>query len=232
MTAPSAARPARAIVFDLDGTLIDSRLDLAHSVNNILASLGRNKLPVETVLAFVGDGAEDLIRRSLIATGISPEEAAAMLANLMPLFLDDYYENCLVHTLPYPGVISMLERFSDYKKAVLTNKPAAHTEKVLEGLGLRRYFEVIVGGDGPLGKKPAPGGFGYILSSLNTTPEETWMIGDGMQDLRVAKAIGCRFVAFLEGIGDPVAMTAAGPDHAIHNFEELTALLAGVKKKS
>ena len=223
-------RHPKLLVFDLDGTLIDSRLDLAHSVNNILSSLGREKLPVETVLSFVGDGAEDLIRRSLITTGISPEESEALLPRLMPLFLDDYYENCLVHTLPYPGAIPMLEHFTDCKKAVLTNKPEAHTLKVLEGLGLKRYFDVIIGGDSPLGKKPSPGGFRYILSSLNALPEETWMIGDGMQDLRVAKTIGCGFIAFLDGIGDPVAMKAAGPDHAIHALGELADIFAAGEK--
>ncbi len=215
----------KLLVFDLDGTLVDSRLDLVHSVNGVLASLGREKLPVETITSFVGDGAQDLLRRSLEASGVSAEEAQAMMPEAYPAFMDYYQNHCLDFTLPYPGVVSVLERFPDCRKAVLTNKPMIPTLKILEGLVIRDYFSLIVGGDGPHGKKPDPAGLAYILSTLEALPSETIMIGDSMQDWLTAKALDCGFVAFLDGLGDRKALQAASPDSALENWNQFPELL-------
>ncbi len=222
----------KSLIFDLDGTLIDSRLDLAHSVNAVLNMLDRESLPVETVISFVGDGAEDLLRRSLQAAGHSLQEANELLPQTLKRFLEYYLDHCLDYTQPYPDAISMLEKFSGYKQAILTNKPMAHTVKILEGLGIKDRFEVIVPGDGPLGKKPDPTGLGYILSTLKAAPDEAVLIGDSLQDLKTAKAAGCPFIAFLSGLGDRKTLEAAGIDFAIQEWNEFPGVFAKMESKT
>jgi len=218
--------PIKLLVFDLDGTLVDSRLDLAHSVNAVLLSLGREKLPVDVIVSFVGDGAQDLLRRSLQASGIPLEEAVTAMPRVFPIFMEYYQDHCLDFTLPYPGVISVLERFSSHRKAVLTNKPIVPALKILEGLVMKGYFELIVGGDGPHGKKPDPAGLGYILSALEALPSETIMIGDSVQDVQTAKAVGCESIAFLEGMGGRQALEKASPGMTLENWNEFPDLLS------
>ncbi len=214
------------LIFDLDGTLIDSRLDLAHSVNAVIALLGRETLPVEIIVSFVGDGADELLRRSLLAAEMPALEVERILPETLKLFLENYLSHCLDYTKPYPGVMDVLERFSSCKQAILTNKPMVHTVKILEGLDIKHRFGAIVPGDGPLGKKPDPAGLGYILSTLNASTGEAVLIGDSMQDLRTAKAAGCRFIAYLNGIGDRNALLAAEPDFTMENWSEFPGIMA------
>lgn len=217
----------RLWVFDLDGTLVDSRLDLARSVNATLASRGLPPQSEDLIVSFVGDGADDLIRRSFEAAGWSRGESESRLPQILREFLGLYAENCLDRTTVYPGARELLEALArrGVPMAVLTNKPGLLTATVLEGLGLRAHFKVVVPGDGPLGKKPDPAGLAYILKAMNVSPVDAVLVGDSLQDLRTARAAGASFVAYSGGLGDAGAVTAAGPDFSADSFHALLEML-------
>jgi phosphoglycolate phosphatase len=216
-------------IFDLDGTLIDSRLDLVKGVNATLEHFGLPLLEDAVVLSFVGDGAEDLLIRSLEAAGCPANEARRLLAEALTWFLDYYGDHCLDFTIPYPGAMDLLHRLEGHPMAVLTNKPLKPALKILEHLGILDRFAHIIPGDGPLGKKPDPAGLAYILSSMNTLAQDAVLVGDSLQDLMTAKAGQCGFIAFLGGLGDSGAILAASPDHAVHQLSDLVDLLEGPK---
>jgi len=223
-------------VFDLDGTLIDSRLDLVHAVNATLKSLDRAPLGEARVLSFVGDGAEDLLLKSLIAAGIPEEEARGLLPSSLAWFLDYYGDHCLDYTVPYPGAMELLDRLDGVPMAVLTNKPLKPALKILEHLGILNRFAHIIPGDGPLGKKPDPRGMAYILESMKFAPSEAVLIGDSHQDLLTARAAKTGFIAFWGGLGDlgpaepgSEPLIAASPEltHAVSHLSEIMTLLEG-----
>src|ERR1700722_13801059 len=132
----------RVLIFDLDGTLIDSKLDLAHSVNAMLEHLGREPLAHETVYSYVGNGAPMLVRRAL-GEGASEAECEKGLSH----FLAYYREHMLDNTVTYPGVREALEHLKEKEMAVLTNKPVRFSEEIIKGLGLSHYFRFIYGGN-------------------------------------------------------------------------------------
>ncbi len=216
-------------VFDLDGTLIDSRLDLANAVNHTLEARGLSRLPEEVIVSFVGDGADDLIRRSFAAAGWPAEKAHENLPGILLEFLDRYAGHCLERTTVYPGARELLDALKarGLPLAMLTNKPGRLTQTVLEGLGLRGYFAEVVPGDGPLGKKPDPRGLAYIMKAMNASPGETVLVGDSLQDLCTARAAGASFLAYLGGLGDAEAVKAAGPDLATDSFHDLLRRVEG-----
>jgi phosphoglycolate phosphatase len=224
-------RQLKLLVFDLDGTLADTRLDLAHSVNSVLASLGKKTLAIETIVSFVGDGAEDLLRRSLHAAGCGAEEVEAELPRVLALFLEHYQRHCLDYSHPYAGAVVLLEQMHGYRKAILTNKPLGPALHLLQGLGMKRHFDLIVGGDGPHGKKPDPRGLAYILSTLKTFPNQAVLIGDSVQDLRTAQAADCAFIGFLGGMGDPKSLLAESPAFSAHHLDQIPAMLADIERK-
>ena len=143
----------RALVFDLDGTLIDSKLDLALSIDATLKHMGRASLPHETIYSYVGNGAAALVRRAL---GDSVTDAEAEEGHRF--FLAYYREHMLDNTVTYPGVREALEMLGDRPMAVLTNKPVRFSERILEGLGIAKYFRYVYGGNSFETKKPDPEG--------------------------------------------------------------------------
>jgi phosphoglycolate phosphatase len=219
----------RLWVFDLDGTPVDSRLDLANAVNATLESRGLAPQPEDLIVSFVGDGADDLLRRSFEAAGAKPGDSllGAGFSGLMREFLDYYGAHCLDRTAPYPGAREFLGALAarGLPLAILTHKPARATETVLAGLGLRDLFRHIVPGDGPLGKKPDPAGLAYILKAMNASPLDSVLVGDSLQDLRTARAAGTSFVAYSGGLGDAESVAAAGPDFSTDSFHALLAKL-------
>jgi phosphoglycolate phosphatase len=185
------------IVFDLDGTLIDSRRDLADAANALIVERGGAPLPVERIAEMVGDGAERLVLRAAAASGIDPRSPA-----MLQRFLTLYDERLLVHTTVYDGVAGALEALSRRADlAVLTNKPTAPSERILEGLGIARAFRWIVGGDNPLGRKPDPAALGDLMSRAGAAPSSTVMVGDSAIDLRTARAAGVRVCLARYGFG-------------------------------
>ena len=174
----------RLIAFDLDGTLVDSRRDLAESVNEVLKSYGAAALPDHAVGTMVGDGAPTLLLRAFAAVGL--ERPADALAR----FLAIYDARLLNHTRPYPGMRDTLEELAEGTSlAVLTNKPLSATRAILAGLDLARYFSenAIVGGDGPFPRKPDPAGLQYLYARIGVPAGETLFVGDSVIDWRTAR---------------------------------------------
>jgi phosphoglycolate phosphatase len=181
------------VIFDLDGTLIDSVRDLAAAASELVTSLGGRALAVDEVASMVGDGAAVLVRRALDAGGIECDTPDALAR-----FLDIYQRRLLDTTVPYPGVDDMLLLASRRARlAVLTNKPLAPSRRILDGLGLIGYFDEIVGGDGAHGRKPDPAG----LRSLSRNTTTVMLVGDSPIDYATATAAGCVFVWARYGFG-------------------------------
>jgi phosphoglycolate phosphatase len=186
------------IVFDLDGTLIDSRRDLADAANALIVERGGRPLPVDAITAMVGEGAPLLVKRALKAAGVSREDVAPALRR----FLELYDDRLLVHTRPYQGTREALEAVASRSTlAILTNKPQRPTETILEGLGLTPFFRWAIGGDTDLPRKPDPGGLADLVARAGTTAADTIMVGDSAIDLRTARAAGSRVCLVRYGFG-------------------------------
>jgi phosphoglycolate phosphatase len=187
----------RLIVFDLDGTLVDSRRDLADAANALLHDLKRPPLPEERVGEMVGEGAAVLVGRVLAASALPADMPGAL-----PRFLELYDQRLLAHTRPYDGIVEALHTLqSRATLAVLTNKPQAATEKVLAGLDLARYFIQVIGGNTPLGRKPNPGGLAEIVRRTRAEITSTTLVGDSPVDLETGRRAGCQVVLARYGFG-------------------------------
>lgn len=184
-------------VFDLDGTLVDSRADLATAVNDMLRGLGAPGLPEAAVGEMVGEGAAVLVRRALAASGLDPA-----LPDALDRFLAAY-DRCLLDTTrPYDGMVDTLEGlFGRVPLAVLTNKPTHATGRVLDGLQLRQYFAHVLGGDTPLGRKPHPEGLTSLASGAGVAPAATLLVGDSAVDLETARRAGTKICLARYGFG-------------------------------
>lgn len=179
----------RGVVFDLDGTLVDSRLDLAEAVNGVREELGLDPLPVAAVTAAVGEGARRLVERALPELGRSGGD----LDRALERFLDRYAAVCTRRTELYPGMGEAVERLgSQVPLAVLTNKPEAMTRRILEATGIAASFAAIVGGDTVGRPKPAPEGLERLAAKLDRAPGELCVVGDSPIDFEVARAVGSR----------------------------------------
>jgi phosphoglycolate phosphatase len=161
------AGSVRALIFDLDGTLIDSKLDLIHSVNAMLRELGRGELREETISAYIGHGAPKLVARALGENGAEEERQRAL-----DFFLRYYESHKMDTTSAYPGVAETLEKLASVPMAVLTNKPVRISVRILDAMGLSQYFRAIYGGNSFLTKKPDPLGARTILRELGAEPGE------------------------------------------------------------
>ena len=188
----------RLLVFDLDGTLIDSRRDLADAANALIVERGGEALTVDAITAMVGEGAVLLVRRALKAAGLERDDIEAALAR----FLELYDERLLVHTRLYGGTREALEALAPRATlAILTNKPQGPTERILDGLGIAPFFRWVVGGDTAHGRKPEPGGLNHLMAVAGTGTSETVMVGDSAIDLRTARAAGTRICLVRYGFG-------------------------------
>lgn len=225
----------KLLVFDLDGTLADTREDLSASVNHALGLAGLSTLPRDLVMSRVGNGARNLIRgcleESLTMARLPLAKAENLEEKALADFLRHYGEHCLTHTVAYPGVAASLEALKTYRKAVLTNKPTAPAVRILEGLGLASHFEKILGGDNPHGKKPDPAALAFLMSALDAAPDSTAMIGDGVQDARAARAAGAYLIGFLNGIAPRQALLAEGPDASVESMATLPEALAALETR-
>jgi len=209
----------RALIFDLDGTLIDSKRDLVASVNAMLGKVGRGELPEDVIASYVGSGASVLVKRAL-GTEASEDEVKKALA----IFLEHYEEHKLDTTRAYPGVPETLPKLGHYFLAVLTNKPSRASVRILEGLGLSGYFKSIYGGNSFETKKPEPLGAQTILREFDVAPGQALMVGDSEVDVQTARNAGMRALVVNYGFGthDREAHPA---DVYLDKFEDLLLLL-------
>lgn len=185
------------VVFDLDGTLVDSKRDLADAANALLEELGAAPLSEDRIAAMLGEGAALLVRRALTAAGLDPE-----IPHALARFLELYDDRLLRHTALYAGMSEALtELAARLPLAVLTNKPAPATEKILSGLGVRSLFAHVVGGDTPFGRKPDPSGLHHIIYSAGVSKASTLLVGDSPVDRETARRAGTQICLARYGFG-------------------------------
>jgi phosphoglycolate phosphatase len=202
--------PRPLVVLDLDGTIVDSRLDLAESTNEMLASYGARPLTVDEVTAMVGEGARMLVARALRAAAANADLAAAL-----DRFREIYDRRLLVHTRPYDGIPEVLRRAAARASlAVLTNKPEAPARRLLDAFDLTPSFACVMGGDSGFPRKPDPAGLAHIIQDERSTPLHTLVIGDSHVDAETALRAGASFCAAQYGFGrlDPTPVVAAAPE--------------------
>jgi len=212
-------RRAHAIAFDLDGTLIDSRLDIAAACNHVLVGAGRAPLAPEAVAPFVGDGVRALVSK---AFGLPMETPA--LDGLEAAFVARYAAHPVERTTWMPGALAALDALGGLPLAILTNKARSVTLAVLEALGVSaRFGFVYAGGDGPL--KPHPEPVLAVARAFAVAPEALWVVGDGWQDLDAAHAAGAVAVAVLGGFTTEARLLEGRPDALLGTLAELPELL-------
>ena len=220
----------KLLVFDLDGTLIDSRLDLANSVNAMLRQFGRAELPLDVIASYVGDGAPTLVRRAL-----GDPEDQRLFADALNYFLAWYREHKLDYTHVYAGIPEMLQAVQFHRAtgagaqqrtlAVLTNKPVNPSRTIVQALQLGSFFFQVYGGNSFPTKKPDPLGLRSLVEEAGATAEETVMIGDSDIDILTARNAGVWSVGVQYGFA-PHTLEAAPPDVLVATPQELALALA------
>jgi phosphoglycolate phosphatase len=211
-------RAPRGIAFDLDGTLVDSRRDIAAACNHALVATGRAPLDLDVIAGFVGDGVRTLVAR---ASGL-PEDAPD-LELLVQALVTYYAAHPVVHTTWMPGALTALDSFRDLPIALVTNKARPVTLAVLEALGVgARFTFVYAGGDGPL--KPAAAPVEAAARGLGVSVDAMWVVGDGPQDILAARAAGAPAIALLGGFTSEARLRDAGPEAVLASLGELDEL--------
>jgi phosphoglycolate phosphatase len=212
----------KLLVFDLDGTLVDSRVDLANGVNAMLRHYGESELPVDVVASFIGDGAGMLVRRALG----DPEDENLVLGAL-EYFVAYYRGHLLDNTYVYPGTVEALDTLRngsnglDRKMAVLSNKPVFPSRKIVDGLGLSRYFFQVYGGNSFPTKKPDPLGALKLCEEAGVSPHEAVIIGDSNNDVLAGRNSGMYTIGLTYGLA-PHTLEFSPPDVLVDSPQELT----------
>jgi phosphoglycolate phosphatase len=229
----------RLVIFDLDGTLIDSRLDLVHSVNAALRHIGRPGLPDDVIASYVGDGAPILIQRALGGETVD----AALVRKGLEYFLSYYREHKLDHTTVYPGIVEALAAIQSSvngtssgsqssgnqgsgnlrKLAVLSNKPVNPSRAIVEALGLGRFFSQVYGGNSFANKKPDPEGALKLLKEYGVEPGQTVIVGDSHVDIDTGRNAGLHTIGVTYGFA-PHTLADASPDVLVDSPHELAAV--------
>jgi phosphoglycolate phosphatase len=218
----------KLVIFDLDGTLIDSRLDLVHSVNAALRHIGRPELPDDVIASYVGDGAPILIQRALGGEMV-PE---AVIRKGLEFFLSYYRQHKLDHTTVYAGISEALAAIqnsgngSERKMAVLSNKPVIPSRAIVEALGLGAFFSQIYGGNSFPTKKPDPEGARKLIEESGVRPEQAAIVGDSHVDVRTGRNSGMWTVGVTYGFATHT-LEDEPPDVLVDRPEELADVFSG-----
>jgi phosphoglycolate phosphatase len=207
------------VLFDLDGTLLDTAPDIATAAMRTLAALGRPAVPEARVREFIGKGIANLVERLLLETGGIPAGGPRAATTR---FEDEYLAGVAERSAPYPGVVEGLERFRAAGLALgcVTNKAGRFTRPLLAATGLAPYFGVVVSGDDVPRKKPAPDAFLAAAAALGVAPAEAWAIGDSLNDVLAARAAGCPVAVVPYGYREGLALEALGADAVVASLAE------------
>jgi len=213
------------VVFDLDGTLVDSHRDLAEATNALLTDLGASTLSHDVVTSLVGEGAAVLVKRALSSAGVDPDTPSAL-----ERFLLHYNARLLDTTRPYPGMVDTLNGLrARHRLAVLTNKPERPTMQILKGLDMDSLFSDVIGGDSPHGRKPDPAGLLDLVARAGVTPAETLLVGDSPVDLATARRAGTHICLARYGFGYRFGGNGfRGDEHFIDGPAELPVIVDAI----
>ncbi|HIE79841.1 MAG TPA: HAD family hydrolase [Nitrospinaceae bacterium] len=212
------ARKISLIVYDFDGTLVDTLFDIADAVNLSLNELGLRTLSRATIRKYVGKGVERLMAQSIDSTGYTD------LPRAVELFRRHYSENLMNHTRFYPSGREILDHFRDKKQAICSNKPEDFVRRILESLKSLDYFDAILGGDSVESKKPDPEGLLHLLDRFQCSPEMAVLVGDSPVDIETGKRAGVYTCIVNYGFGNPKEIASANPDCCIDHLSELKDL--------
>ncbi len=216
------------VIFDLDGTLIDSRLDLVHSVNAALRHIGRPELPDDVIASYVGDGAPILIQRALGGEAVDEP----LVRKGLEFFLSYYREHKLDHTTVYSGIrdaLAAIQNSSNGKPrrmAVLTNKPVIPSRAIVQALGMGAFFSQVYGGNSFVTKKPDPEGALKLLAESGVQPEQAAIVGDSHVDVETGRNAGLWTIGVTYGFA-PHSLAEASPDIVVDYPSELATVFAG-----
>ncbi|MDP2167247.1 MAG: HAD-IA family hydrolase [Thermodesulfovibrionales bacterium] len=213
--------PVRLIIFDLDGTLVDTSIDITRALNYAIKPYGLHELTVKDTIKVVGEGVSRLIEKVL-----GPEKSH-FKDEALERFLYYYRAHLTDYSRIYPGVRETLEELGGYKKAVISNKTESLSVTLLDRLGLLKYFSLVVGGDSGPEKKPSPAPVRHVLSGLSVSPHEAIMVGDSNYDIEAGQKAGVRTVAVTYGYRERRQLS--GADYMVDGFEELIPLLPRVQ---
>ncbi len=210
--------PVALLIFDLDGTLIDSRKDIAASVNLTFRDLGLPEKPVELIYSYVGNG----VRRLILDTVQSADPL--LIDRSLQIFEGHYLKHLLDDTILYPGMEEVLRHFDEKKKAVVTNKPLLYSTKIIEGLQVRAHFDLILGAEPIVQLKPHPEMILRTLDYLKVSPADAVMIGDSLNDIQAARSAGIKSCGVGYGLGNVEELKSGTPDFFAETVEELKRL--------
>jgi phosphoglycolate phosphatase len=207
------------LIFDLDGTLADTKDDLAFSVNLTLKEMNLPRKDPAVIYGYVGNGVKKLLQQA-----VGGDHHSEKFRTALRLFRGHYLTHLLDRTRLYPGMDVVLDHFRDVKKAVVTNKLQEYTDRLLKGLGVMDRFDLVLGGAESLRLKPEPDMLHEVIEKLKVRPDRAVMIGDSANDVAAAHAAGIRACAVGYGLGDAEELHRSGPDWTIKRPEELITL--------
>jgi len=223
----------KAILFDLDGTLIDSAPDLALAINHMLTSIGRDEISADIIRSWVGNGASILVQRGLSGQSeIDADLDPVLLEKALAIFLEFYAKNLCVDTVTYPHVRSTLKilKAQGYQLAVVTNKPFDFIQPILDGLELNGLFELLVGGDSLDKRKPDPLPLHYSCEKLGVTVEQCVMVGDSKNDVLAANAANMQSIGLSYGYNYGEDINEHNPDISFDDFADIIATFSNVNE--
>ncbi len=211
------AKLKKLMIYDLDGTLVDTRKDIAHAVNRMLSEMGAAQLSEGQIARHVGRGLYHLVGSCLDTNDKKKIEAGARL------YRDYYSRHMLDNTVLFPGAKEILEYFKGQNQAVLTNKPNPFSQQILEALGTADYFIEILAGDSKFPKKPDPAAVHFLMERTGAGPHQTVLVGDSLIDIETGRNAGVVTVVVSHGFSAENELKSAAPDGIFRNFKELLA---------